>query len=448
MFRKVLVANRGAVARRIVVALRDVGATAVAVYSEPDVDGPWVTEADEAHPLSGYLAKDTYLNEDALLDVARRAGVDALHPGYGFLAESPGFARRVREAGLTFVGPAPQWIEAMGHKTRARELMSAAGIPIAAGCGVLGGVDEALQMAAQIGYPVLIKPAAGGGGIGMFKAESPGQVRSMFSHASLGAAQAFDSAELYLERWIERPRHVEWQILADAGGNVGHLFERDCSIQRRHQKVVEEAPAVGIHRAELDAMAERIVTTLAHLGYDNIGTVEMLRDAEGEYAFLEMNTRLQVEHGVTEVATGVDIVAAQLRLAAGAQLAEVLPEEPVLERCAIEARIYAEDARRFLPSPGRLDVFRAPDMRYVRVDAGYAEGMQVTPYYDPLLAKVIAHGSTRPQAIGRLLIALKAFEIQGVEHNIPAIQALLSHDAYLSGGVHTGLLGEVVNVEG
>lgn len=448
MFRKVLVANRGAVARRVVGALREVGATSVAVYSEPDAGGPWVAEADEAYPLGGYLAKDTYLNEDALLDVARRAGADALHPGYGFLAESARFARRVQAAGIAFVGPAPQSIDAMGHKTRARQVMAEAGLPVAAGSDVLAEVDAALRAAAEIGYPVLLKPAEGGGGIGMLKAESPAELRSAFPRARSAAARAFGSGDLYLERWFERPRHVEWQIIGDRKGHVRHLFERDCSIQRRHQKILEEAPAAGIARAELDGMAERIVHALTDVGYENIGTVEMLRSVGGEYAFLEMNTRLQVEHGVTEEATGVDIVAAQLRLAAGGTLAEVIPEVVRVQRCAVEARIYAEDPRRFLPSPGRLDVFRPPAMRHVRIDAGYTEGMNVAPYYDPLLAKAIAVGPTRAQAIGRLLVALKAFEIEGIKHNIPAIRDVLGHEGYLSGDLHTGLLSEVASVEG
>ncbi len=269
----------------------------------------------------------------------------------------------------------------------------------------------------------------------------------MYARASSVAQRAFGSAEIYLERWFARPRHVEWQVIADRYGQIAHLYERDCSIQRRHQKVLEEAPATGIVRPELDDMAERIVRALANVGYDNIGTVEMLRGAGGEYAFLEMNTRLQVEHGVTEVALGVDIVAAQLRLAAGARLDEAVGHVNGFRRYAIEARVYAEDPRRFLPSPGRLEVFRPPEMRHIRVDAGYVEGMQVTPYYDPLLAKVIAHGPTRPHAIGRLLVALKAFAIEGVKHNIPAICALLGTEAYLSGDVHTELLGEVVSTE-
>src|SRR5207253_3413506 len=297
-------------------------------------------------------------------------------------------------AGVRFIGPSPRWIEAMGHKTRAREIAARHGLPLAQGSGVLPADPQAVVEAARrIGFPVLVKPAGGGGGIGMLPARDESQLAEAVSRARSMAQRGFANAEVYLERLLERPRHIEFQVLADRHGAVAHLFERDCSVQRRHQKVIEEARAPGLARAELDAVGATVVRMLADIGYDNIGTVEMLRGADGSFNFLEMNTRLQVEHGVTEEVTGVDLVQAQIRSAAGERLAEILPRAIEARGHAIQARVYAEDPKRFLPSPGRLTVFRPPQQTGVRVETGYAEGRDVTPHYDPMIAKVIVHAA-------------------------------------------------------
>jgi acetyl-CoA carboxylase biotin carboxylase subunit len=337
----------------------------------------------------------------------------------------------------------------MGHKTRARELAQEHGMPIARGSGVLPAEPEAIKAAARaIGYPVLVKPAAGGGGIGMLPAKDETELIAAVERSSSLAARGFGSAEVYLERLVERPRHIEFQVLGDSHGELRHLFERDCSVQRRHQKIVEESPAPGLARAEVDALAAQVASVLQTLGYDNIGTVEMLRGADGSYSFLEMNTRLQVEHGVTEAVTGIDLVAAQIRAAAGERLAAVLPERIEARGHAIQARVYAEDPKRFFPSPGPLAVFRPPSFADVRIETGYREGQTVTPHYDPLLAKVIVHAPTREEAIERLAEALQAFEIEGVKHNIPALLGVLGYEPFCGGAVHTGLIAEMLGASG
>ena len=447
MFAKVLVANRGAVAARVVRALGGLGVRSVAVYSEADAGAAYVAEADEAYAIGPAPARDSYLNQDRLLEVAVQCGADALHPGYGFLSENAGFARRVEAAGLRFIGPSPRWIEAMGVKTQARALMAEHGMPMTAGSGLLGAdAAEISAAAARIGYPVLIKPAAGGGGIGMLAAADEAALLVAVERSRAMASRSFSSAQVYLEKLVERPRHVEFQMLGDRHGALRHLFERDCSVQRRHQKVIEESPAPGLPRERATAMAEAAAAILATLGYDNIGTVEMLLGADGQFSFLEMNTRLQVEHAVTEMVTGIDLVAAMIRVAAGARLAEVLPARISLEGHAIEARVYAEDPVRFLPSPGPLLRFRPPAATAaLRVETGYREGMVVTPYYDPLLAKVIVHAATREVATAELREALAAFEVVGIKTNIAFIQRVLASDAFRGGAVHTGLATDLPN---
>ena len=347
---------------------------------------------------------------------------------------------------MRFIGPAPHWIDAMGHKTRAREMAAANGLPVGRGSGVLPA-DPALILAAAeaIGYPVLVKPAAGGGGIGMLAARNPAELLAAVERAASMAERGFGSREVYLERLVEKPRHVEIQLLGDRHGRVAHLYERDCSVQRRHQKIIEEARAPRVDRARIEALLERVAGTLAGLGYDNLGTAEMLLGEDGEYRVLEMNTRLQVEHGVTEEITGVDLVAGQLRSSAGARLDEILPGPVKPAGHAIQARVYAEDPRRFLPSPGTLREFSPPAAAGVRVETGYAPGREVTPHYDPLLAKVIARDDTRAGAIDRLIGALGEFRIEGVKHNIPALVAILDSPEFREGRVHTGLAMQVVN---
>jgi acetyl-CoA carboxylase, biotin carboxylase subunit len=443
MFNKIVVANRGAVAARVLRALNEMGVRSVAVYSEADAGAPYLALADEAYAIGAAPPRESYLNPAALLDVVRKSRADGLHPGYGFLSENAAFARQVTEAGARFIGPAPRWIELMGHKTRARELAASHGMPMSKGSDVLPAEAEAIAAAARaIGFPVLVKPAGGGGGIGMLPAKNEAELAAAVERSRSMAERGFGNAEVYLERLVERPRHVEFQVLGDAHGGLAHLYERDCSTQRRNQKVIEEAPAQGLPRARAAQAAGEIAAVIRKMGYDNIGTVEMLMDAEGAFSFLEMNTRLQVEHGVTEEVTGVDLVRAQIGSAAGEKLADILPARVEVAGHAIQARVYAEDPKSFFPSPGTLKVFRPP--QGVRVETGYAEGREVTPHYDPMIAKVIVHAETRERAIDRLVEALSVFEIQGPKVNIPAVLAVLRSEAFRAGQVHTGLIAEVL----
>jgi acetyl-CoA carboxylase biotin carboxylase subunit len=445
MFRKVLVANRGAVAARVLRALGEMGVASVAVYSEADAGAPYLAMASETHAIGPAPPRASYLNQEVLLEVLGASGADAVHPGYGFLAEDAGFAARVAVQGAAWVGPSPECIERMGHKARARALAARHGLPTTRGTAVLPADPEAIRAEARaLGFPVLVKPAAGGGGIGMLPARGEAELLAVVERARSMASRGFASAELYLEELLDRPRHVEFQVLGDRRGVVAHLFERDCSTQRRNQKVIEEAPGPGLARETAEAMAGRVAAMMRDVGYDNVGTVEMLLDGSGAFHFLEANTRLQVEHGVTEEVTGADLVKAQLRLAAGESLADLLPRPPALCGHAIQARVCAEDPRTFLPAPGVLEVFRPPAGASVRVETGFAEGRAVTPHYDSLVAKVIARAETRAGAIERLLDALAAFEIRGLKTNIPALTAILESEAFRAGRVHTGLIPEVL----
>ena len=444
-FRKVVVANRGAVAARVIRALRKMGIASVAVYSEADKGLPYVAMADEAHAIGPSDPRQSYLNQDALLAVIAKTQADAVHPGYGFLSESFQFATAVEQKGAVFIGPSPRWIEAMGHKTRARELMARYGAPMCPSTGVLrGSPQEMLEQAAAIGFPALVKPAGGGGGIGMLAAHDRAQLARALEQARSMAERSFANSDLYVERLSVKPRHIEFQILADRHGAVRNLFERDCSIQRRHQKVLEESPAPLLPRSAVDAAARRFTEILQALSYDVIGTVETLYEAESGFSFLEMNTRLQVEHAVTEEITGIDLVEAQIRLAAGERLASVICGEPSIDGHAMEARVYAEDPVRFFPSPGRLARFAVPGGPGIRVETGYAEGCEVTPFYDPMLAKVIVHAPNREHAIQKLSDALSAFEVQGVKTNIPFVQRILASEDFRAGRVHTGQAAEVL----
>ena len=436
MFKRIFIANRAAVARRIVRACTKLGVDSVAAYADIDAQAPHLPEATATARLPGYQAADTYLNMDGIIAAAQAAGADALHPGYGFLAENAQFARAAAAAGIRFIGPQPHWIETFGEKTRARAAMASAGVPVRAGSDVVTDEHALLAAARKIGFPVLLKPAAGGGGIGMAKAETEQDLRAAFATTRAQAAHAFGDASVYLEAWLDRPRHIEFQVVGD-GEAVAGVLERECSIQRRHQKVIEEAPAPGLERTRLAEVEAAAVAALA--GYDSLGTVETLF-ANDEYGFLEVNTRLQVEHGVTEEITGIDLVAAQIEIAAGARLGAALPAQVAANGHAVEARIYAEDSEHMLPSTGRLAVFRPPTLGGVRIEAGYAEGQWVTPYFDPLLAKVIGIGASRAQAIGRTLIGIKAFDIRGVATNRQLLMGVLGSEPFIAGRLHTGML--------
>ncbi|MGZ5139453.1 MAG: acetyl-CoA carboxylase biotin carboxylase subunit, partial [Burkholderiales bacterium] len=384
MFNKILVANRGAIASRVLRALNEMGIHSVAVYSEADAGAPYLQMATETYAIGPAPARESYLNQDVILEVLRKSHADGLHPGYGFLSENAAFAQRIVDAGARFIGPSPKWIDAMGHKTKARELAAKYGMPMSQGSDVLPAEPAAILAAARaIGFPVLVKPAGGGGGIGMLPAKNESELIDVVERSRSMASRGFGNAEVYLEKLLEKPRHVEFQVLGDQHGNAVHLFERDCSTQRRNQKVIEEAPAPAIAREEIKAVADNIADIIRNMGYDNIGTVEMLRGADGSFNFLEMNTRLQVEHGVTEEVTGVDLVKAQIRSAAGEKLTDILPARIEVRGHAIQARVYAEDPKNFFPSPGKLAVFRPPQQAGVRVDTGFAEGREITPYYDP-----------------------------------------------------------------
>ncbi|HEV2007266.1 MAG TPA: biotin carboxylase N-terminal domain-containing protein [Burkholderiales bacterium] len=445
MFTKVVVANRGAVAARVLRALHEMGIKSAAVYSEADYGAPYLEMASETYAIGAAPARDSYLNQDVLLDVLKRARADGMHPGYGFLSENAAFARRVLDARVHFIGPSPQWIDAMGHKTRAREIAAQYGMPVTEGSGVLPAEPAAILAAARaLGYPVLVKPAGGGGGIGMLPAQDEGELLAVVERSRSMASRGFGSAEVYLERLLERPRHVEFQILGDQHGNAAHLFERDCSVQRRNQKVIEEAPGPVLDRSKVDALADQIAGFVRQMGYDNIGTVEMLMGADGDFSFLEMNTRLQVEHGVTEEITGVDLVKSQIRCAAGERLTDILPQKIVVNGHSIQARVYAEDPKNFYPSPGRLTVFRPPLDKSIRIETGYAEGRDVTPHYDPMIAKVIVHAASRDAAIERLVHALDTFDIRGLKTNIPTVLSVLRSDQFRCGRLHTGIIAEVL----
>jgi len=440
-FASVLIANRGAIAARVIRCLKLHGVRAIAVYSEADADLPYLKEADEAHCIGPGPARESYLRADAILELANDRRVDAIHPGYGFLSENAAFARATKAAGHVFIGPSPEAIEAMGEKTAARTLMGNKGLPLARGSGVLPEDNDAVLAAANaIGFPVLVKPAGGGGGIGMLAATDEKSLLAAVDRARGLAGRSFANPDVYLEKLIVTPRHIEFQIIGDQHGNVRHLHERDCSLQRRHQKVIEEARAPNVPVAQLDAMAEAAAKAVGELGYDNVGTVEMLRGADGEFSFLEMNTRLQVEHAVTEMLTGIDLVAAQIRAAGEEKLSDILPATITPRGHAIEARVYAEDPKNFFPSPGPLTVFRPPaDSAGLRVETGYAEGVAVTPFYDPMIAKVIAHADTREAAMDKLADALSSFEITGIKTNIPFVLKALANDDFRAGNVHTGL---------
>lgn len=444
--KRVLIANRGAVARRIVRTLRELGIESVVVYSDADKDLPYVNEADLSCSIGDSAPTHSYLNQALLLDVAARFGVDAIHPGYGFLAENAEFAQAVENADRCFIGPSPDLIRLLGHKTQARAIMLDHGLPMVRSSAVLGSDEVILkETARELGYPVLIKPAAGGGGIGMLPAHSDIELVKQWSRARSLAERSFSNADLYMEQLLESPRHIEFQFLADRYGNVRCLFERDCSSQRRHQKIIEEAPAPLLSRDLLSGMARQLEKVLAALRFDVIGTVEMLYTPTSGFVFLEVNTRLQVEHAVTEEVTGIDLVAAQLRLAAGEHLDDVITDNPQLQGHAIEARVYAEDPVRFFPSPGVLRVFRVPVLEGIRVETGYAEGTRVSSYYDPLVAKVVAYAKTRKQALTLLADALRQFKIEGIKTNIPFILQLLGNESFIHGDVSTDLVGHVLS---
>ena len=441
MFTKVLVANRGEIAVRIFRTLRELGVGSVAVYSDGDRTALHTSYADEAFALGGLTAAESYLVVEKLLHAARASGAEAVHPGYGFLAENAAFARAVEAAGLVWIGPPPDAIELMGSKTRARQAMQAAGVPIIPGTtDPVGSAEEVARLGAELGYPLLIKAAAGGGGKGMKVVRSAGDAAAAFESASREGQSYFADASVYVERYLEDPRHVEVQVLADSHGNVIHLGERDCTIQRRHQKLVEETPSPAVSPELRDRIGRIAVDAARAAGYRSAGTIEGLLAPEGDYFFMEMNTRIQVEHTVTELVTGVDLVREQVLVAAGEPLS-VSQEDVAIRGHAIECRINAEDASNgFLPSPGRITVYREPGGPGVRVDSGVRAGSEISGLFDPMIAKLIVHDRDRESARERMLRALGEFEIGGVRSLLGFHQALLRHPCFVAGETCHGLV--------
>jgi acetyl-CoA/propionyl-CoA/long-chain acyl-CoA carboxylase, biotin carboxylase, biotin carboxyl carrier protein len=441
VFGKVLVANRGEIAVRIFRTLRELGIGSVAVYSDADRAARHVAVADEAHALGGLTAAESYLAVEKLLEAARRSGAEAVHPGYGFLAENAPFARAVEDAGLVWIGPPPAAIELMGSKTRARQAMQEAGVPIIPGTtDPVGSADEVARLGDEIGYPLLIKAAAGGGGKGMKVVRGPEEAAQAFESAQREGRSYFADESVYVERYLEDPRHVEVQVLADAHGNVIHLGERDCTIQRRHQKLVEETPSPAVTPELRERIGAIAVDAARAAGYRSAGTIEGLLAPDGAYYFMEMNTRIQVEHTVTEEVTGLDLIREQVRVAQGEPLS-LRQEDVELRGHAIECRINAEDpSKGFLPSPGRIIVYREPGGPGVRVDSGVAAGSEISPLYDPMIAKLIVHDTDRETARRRMLRALGEFEIAGVESLVGFHRALLEHPCFVGGETCHGLV--------
>ena len=441
MFRKVLVANRGEIALRIIRTLREMGIASVAAYSDADRSALFAQLADEAYRLGPAPAADSYLNVSAILEVAKKSGAEAIHPGYGFLAENAAFAEAVQSAGLTFIGPSPPAMRVMGDKIEARRAVSKLGVPVVPGSdGPVESLEEAIEFAERTGYPIAVKAAGGGGGRGIRVVTSREQMQEALEGARREASAYFKNPQIYLERYFHDPRHVEIQVLGDAHGNLIHLGERDCSVQRRHQKVIEESPSPAVDKNLRDRMGEAAIRAARSVDYSNAGTVEFLLTREGEFFFLEMNTRIQVEHTVTELVTGLDLVREQVLVAAGEPLS-LRQEDVVLRGHAIECRINAEDpSNGFLPSPGRITSYREPSGPGVRVDSGVGVGSEISGLYDPMIAKLIVHDTDRESARRRMLRALGEFEIGGVKSLLGFHQALLGHPCFIAGETCHGLV--------
>lgn len=441
--KSVLIANRGEIALRIARACRELDMEIVAVFAKGDENSPHLRLADKIYCIGPAPAPLSYLNLHNILTVAMKAGADAIHPGYGFLAENSSFAKLCRDCGLTFIGPLPEIIETMGNKTRARELMANAGIPVIPGSGPLDDPVQTTAIAAEIGFPVILKAAAGGGGKGMRLVEDPETLFQTASVASREAELAFGDPTIYLEKYLPNPRHVEIQILADNHNNVIHLGERDCSLQRRHQKLLEEAPSPALSPALRSRMGETAIKAVKAASYNGVGTVEFLLDANKDFYFMEMNTRIQVEHPVTEMVTGIDLVKAQILAAAGEQLTWT-QEDISFRGWAIECRINAEDPKNdFLPAPGVIKSWNSPGGPWIRVDGIAHSGWQVSPHYDSLIAKLIVWGQDRDEALTRMDRALAETVVEGIATTIPFHQTILANPEFKSGIYDTGLLGRI-----
>ncbi len=438
MFRKVLIANRGEIALRVISACKEMGIRTVAVYSEADRNSLHVRFADEAICIGPPKSSESYLNVPAVISAAEIADVDAIHPGYGLLSENANFAEVCRASNIKFIGPPPEVTRMMGEKSTARQTMKKAKVPILPGSdGVIESEGEAREWAKSVGYPVILKAVAGGGGRGMRICRNAEELPGLFNQASTEAANAFGNGDLYMEKFIERPRHIEFQVLADEHGNVMSLGERECSIQRRHQKLIEEAPSLMVTPKLREELGKTIKKSLENIGYWNAGTIEFLMDEDGKIYFIEMNTRIQVEHCVTEMVTGVDLVKAQLRIAAGEKLNAIVPGPVEIRGHAIECRINAEHPEKFTPSAGKITAFNVPGGNGVRVDtAQYSEGV-VPPYYDSMIAKLICHGKDREEAMNKMQRALSQFIVQGIHTTIPMHQKIFADEEFRAGKFDT-----------
>jgi len=444
MIKKVLIANRGEIAVRVIRACRELGIASVAVFSEVDRAALHVSQADEAYALGPAAATESYLNIQKILDAAKRCRADAIHPGYGFLSENARFARACAEAGIKFIGPPASAMELMGSKTRARQAMNAAGVPCVPGSTKGLSLAEAQELAAKIGFPVMIKAAAGGGGKGMRMVRTAAELKPAFETARSEAQRSFNDSEVYLEKLIENPRHIEIQVLGDEHGNVVFLGERECSVQRRHQKVIEEAPSAVVNDDLRQRMGSVAVQAAKSAGYTNAGTVEFLVDADKNFYFLEMNTRLQVEHPVTELVTGLDLVHLQLRIASGEKL-PFRQEDIQLRGHAIECRIYAEDPENnFFPSPGKITQLLRPSGPGIREDSGVYEGWRVPLDYDPMLSKLIVHAPDRAGAIARMRRALDEYFVGGIKTNLSLFRRILEHPDFVAARIDTGFLDRLL----
>ena len=446
LFDKILIANRGEIACRVIRTCRRMGIRTVAVYSEADAKALHVQQAGEAVLLGPPPAEESYLNIAAIIQAAKKTGAQAVHPGYGFLSENPDFVRACHEAGITFIGPSAEAMKSMGDKIQARRLAAEAGLPLLPGTAAEVTDQEALDTAIKIGFPIMVKAAEGGGGIGIRLVPSLEELPEALERARSLAQSAFGSSRVYLEKYLEGPSHVEVQVMADHHGNAIHLFERDCSVQRRNQKVIEETPCIKIKKRQRQKMYDAALALVSYIGYTNAGTVEFLLDQEGNSYFMEMNARLQVEHPVTEMVTGLDMVELQIRIAAGEPLP--ISQKDVSSRGhAIEARLYPEDPTTLMPTPGTVEALEEPDDPNIRIDGALFTGYEISPFYDSMMAKVIVWGKSRKKAIGTLDKGLQDFQIQGITHNIPLILRVLESEEFKKGTYSTAFLSRLLEQE-
>ena len=441
--KKILIANRGEIAERIIRTCSKLGLETVAVYSSADKDLPYVKQATVAYEIGDPPAAKSYLNQEQILRVASEENVDAIHPGYGFLSENAAFVRKINEQGITFIGPSADVVEAMGDKITARKTMQEAGVPVVPGSGEIVDVAEAVAFANEINYPIMLKAAAGGGGIGMQRCENDQELEKAFVSSQNRAKAYFGNGAMFVEKFIDDARHIEVQIVGDNHGNIVHLYERDCSIQRRNQKVLEEAPSPFLSKRTRIQIGEAALLAAKHVQYTNAGTVEFVMDKDENFYFLEMNTRLQVEHPITEETIGVDLVEWQINVAEG----KVIPlkqEDIQPTGHSIELRLYAEDPTSFMPSPGKIETLHFPKMEGVRIDSGYESGSTVSPFYDPMIAKIIVSGSSREEAIKRCTDFFTSFSLTGIKHNGPLFAQLLKEENFQQGKYSTSYLSKIL----